>query len=675
MFSRAQGALQNFPKKSLSPRFLIVLVFFFLFAGSAFAQACVDMPALLGYIGDWKAGTMDMPALLGYIGDWKTGTGCTGQTTMTTASRTSGVAPLGIFFDTIDETNWASEVIQPKGFDAQPNITGVSISRVRADTPAGTGTLSFDATAKTLSWQASGDSQGTPVVVSGGKSFELASSGGSKLFVWVEKSLLSGTNATSAVTIVNGGVNADWESFDYAWNFGDASAGNWTTGAKLSNGNYPSKNTALGWNAAHVYENSGNYNASLTITDDMGIAHTYQQSITVSDAPAGGWITYYFAAVGLDTNPCTQTQPCRTWSKAKTLAATNIKLLFNRGDSFEFTNDGSFSPSFAGPFYLGAYGTGEKPRFFTTIDNTFIYGPADARYVDIWIQGSYPAVNGGINYPAGIRAKQNGLILRAKAENSWNAFSVNKFVIIQESTSNNTQAYGTFVAASTSIQNAILGSDYSHGHQEALFRSYGKKTIVEHNNFHDPAPKDTIRFHSNSEPGLSGVWQIVSNNYLLGVGISGGVDCSQNPGECLPHYSHYVIENNFFDHTPGTGSGIRFYGVSFMTVRNNVYYTPNLTETVSFTGLGTAYNDYGFYDVENIRLLNNIYSVASQQYSYLLGMTEDVTLERNVRNIVIANNIVYSPNDNSNLYPSTVRAGTYAPTVDKWIEKNNLVYR
>jgi len=33
-------------------KILIVFVFFALFAGNAFAQACVDMPALLGYIGD-----------------------------------------------------------------------------------------------------------------------------------------------------------------------------------------------------------------------------------------------------------------------------------------------------------------------------------------------------------------------------------------------------------------------------------------------------------------------------------------------------------------------------------------------------------------------------------------------------------------------------------------------
>src|SRR3989344_9077112 len=131
MNPKTPGALQNFSKKSFNPRFLIVLVFLFLFAGNAFAQTCVDMPTLLGYIGEWKTGLMDMPTLLGYIGDWKTGTGCTGQLQMTTASRTTGVMPLAVFFDAVDETGWTSSVAQPKGFTAQPvQITGVKITTV-----------------------------------------------------------------------------------------------------------------------------------------------------------------------------------------------------------------------------------------------------------------------------------------------------------------------------------------------------------------------------------------------------------------------------------------------------------------------------------------------------------------------------------------------------------------
>ena len=57
-------------------KILIVIVFLFLLSGNAFAQQYVDMPTLMGYIADWKTGTMDMTTLLTYIAEWKTGTAC-----------------------------------------------------------------------------------------------------------------------------------------------------------------------------------------------------------------------------------------------------------------------------------------------------------------------------------------------------------------------------------------------------------------------------------------------------------------------------------------------------------------------------------------------------------------------------------------------------------------------
>src|SRR3989338_7945094 len=89
MNPKAHGDFQNFSKKSFNPRFLIVLIFFSLFAGSAFAQTCVDMPALLGYIGDWK-----------------TGANCPLGVAQITASRVSCTAPCAVFFDAIGSLSW-----------------------------------------------------------------------------------------------------------------------------------------------------------------------------------------------------------------------------------------------------------------------------------------------------------------------------------------------------------------------------------------------------------------------------------------------------------------------------------------------------------------------------------------------------------------------------------------
>ncbi|HUW84794.1 MAG TPA: PKD domain-containing protein, partial [Phycisphaerae bacterium] len=58
-------------------------------------------------------------------------------------------------------------------------------------------------------------------------------------------------------------TDGDYASLGYAWDFGDPDAGTWST-----NGN--SRNTAMGYVAAHVYEQPGTYTATLTVTDTQG---------------------------------------------------------------------------------------------------------------------------------------------------------------------------------------------------------------------------------------------------------------------------------------------------------------------------------------------------------------------------------------------------------------------
>jgi len=224
---------------------------------------------------------------------------------MLTASRTSGVAPVGVFFDAINESDWVSGVIQPKGFASQPaQITGVKITTVSYSNSEGQGTLAFDAAAKTLSWNS-----GTAVNVSSGENFILQSPTesptGAKLYVWVNPAQLPSSNANESITIVSGGINADWASFHYEWDFGDPAPGGtssidplwyWQNGAKKSDGSWYAKNKAFGWNAAHVYENAGTYPVKLKIIDDEGTTREYSQTITVAAQPAAGWTIYYVSS-------------------------------------------------------------------------------------------------------------------------------------------------------------------------------------------------------------------------------------------------------------------------------------------------------------------------------------------------------------------------------------------
>ena len=599
------------PKKIVNLRFLIVIIFFALFAGNAFAQACVDMPALLGYIGDWKTGSMDMPTLLGYIGDWKAGTGC-GTTTMTTASRTSGVMPLGVFFDAVDNVCLvvASSVVQPKGLAAQPvQITGVKITTVSFSNALGNGTLSFNAAAKTLSWNS-----GTTTNVSAGGNFVLPSSSGAKLYVWVDPAQLPSSNVSEQITIENGGVNADWAAFNYEWDFGDpAPSGTsstdplwfWEQGAKKSDGSWFEKNKAFGWNAAHVYENEGTYQVKLKIIDDEGGTHEYAETITVAEQPAGGWTTYYFAASGLDTKPCSLAEPCQTWEKAKTLAGSNVKLLFNRGDSFAAA--ATWSPNVNGALYVGAYGTGDRPRFTFGAGIGFLSGNSltDARFVDLWIDGDYPATVPGRAF-AGMG--NNGLALRCQVqdmEEAWH-LSSRRGSVVQDCQAQNSKKYNFWI--SENPQTAILGSTASLGNEEALLRTYNQKLVVSHNEFSKPSGKYNIGFRSVAQAVN---WYIISHNLFDGSGIYVGPDNSPAP-------RHVWISSNQGIFSPDSsilpGSFLALIRVdsSFgVTIVNNTYVS-----TVKIGGAGVS---VGLYDLggpvshDNLRIMNNnfFYSSAS----------------------------------------------------------------
>jgi PKD repeat protein len=145
----------------------------------------------------------------------------------------------------------------------------------------------------------------------------------------------------------------DYASFQYSWDFGDSSAGTWTTNGK-------SRNTATGYTAAHVFQAPGTYTVTLTVTDGAtSDVHVYEQTITAS---AISGTTYYVDSVaGNDSNNGTSTTSAwKTASKAFSSGAkTNAQVLFKRGQTFSF--NGSLTISAAGPGIIGAFGTGAKP--------------------------------------------------------------------------------------------------------------------------------------------------------------------------------------------------------------------------------------------------------------------------------------------------------------------------
>jgi hypothetical protein len=581
---------------------------------------------------------------------------------MTTASRIEGAAPLSIFFDAVDSVKHStnSSVIQPRGFSMQPiNCTGVKITRINISNDAGIGNLSYIQGSTSLTWQAPYDTAGNSINISGGGNFVLESfNGQAKLSVWVDPSILPGSDANDSISVAEGGENADWNSFNYRWSFGDIDSGSWDKGATLSNDTYPSKNSAQGFIAAHVYEQPGTYIAKLIVIDDEGNNREYEQTITVTAEPPGGWTTYHFSSEGNDDfGTGSPDNPFQSLDKARTLVADRVKLLFRKGDSF--ISNSIWVPS-ATTFCMEAYGTGDKPKFIINGNFEFLNGKnlSDARFINLGIIGNVADNVSHRGMYAIMHMGESALILRTYAENTGNSYNItdSKFTVLQESESS-----GHIMAAWISApQTAVLGCRITDnrtftGDVEAPLRAYAEKLVISHSHFERPATKNTIRFmRSQNVDGSdndTGKWYIASYNKMVDIGINP----MQSDSDTLM-VKHVLLESNDFNFaTPGR-LAISMNGGDWATIRNNRLTTSNSTSFISFTH---GYNAYDFH-YSNIYIYNNV--VYSSSTDYARFMSDDYTVAGQSTHFIIKNNIFFAPNVTSTINTFFIRLrDTYAP--------------
>lgn len=183
----------------------------------------------------------------------------------------------------------------------------------------------------------------------------------------------------------------------YRWNFGDASAGNWSRGANTS----LSKNQARGPVAGHCYETAGTYTATLQVCDAAKCASdTETITVTAADTTYSTTNTtcFYNSAVGTGCpTGATQTASSDFDAAIGTCLASGKRCLFKRGDTFNLSAIISVSSTVAGA-QIGAYGSGAKPivQSLTGIDVFRLSGTSsDITIMDIDFNGA------GISDPAG----------------------------------------------------------------------------------------------------------------------------------------------------------------------------------------------------------------------------------------------------------------------------------
>ncbi|MBS3077096.1 hypothetical protein J4233_02380 [Candidatus Pacearchaeota archaeon] len=579
-------------------------------------------------------------------------------------------------------------------------ITGIFVETVTYQNPIGNGKLIWipygnEDTAGLydnigqMAWQAPGDSapgEFIPIIKHNNYDYMLKSSGGSVLRV----STLGGPypkipiNETIRITdipyisdnvsIVLGGNNPQLNDYIYQWEFGDSTSGFWTTGARYSNGSFPSKNKDQGFLAAHVYENAGNYNVTLKITLPNGTIYSYSENINVLAEPIGGWTTYYFSGRGDDdTGDGTITKPFRSWEKALSLVNTNTRLLFERGYTYPAISSASFNVK--GPILFGAYGTGEKPKFLIqsgVFGTAFFYpGPLteDVRFVDFSIESQEdPISHSGMVNPG-----DNALFLRVDLKHlGGNVYFLEyvKNIIIQEGTSINRgieEAYSVWTAKPGTERIALLGNHFKTDEdpltfETNMFRSYSEKNLIEHSLYDQPYAGSTsrfaLRFIQEFNYGIV-AWNDIRDNVV-----------NIEPGERYHLVRNFLIFNNIFLYDmrkPGvTPHAIAIYGGSYITARNNIAYGLNVFGAIS-SPADTATAQYNHISFSN----NLVYGNTKEFVRFIKILPKSTTY---IGNISVVNNLVAAPFDSDIV-------GSYVFSVPSTINllsgfrfDNNLIY-
>jgi hypothetical protein len=186
-------------------------------------------------------------------------------------------------------------------------------------------------------------------------------SGAAPLYVFFDA---GGTTCTgnAQCSIANGSGGA-FRNLDYSWSFGDTGSsgtGNYSWGALGE-----PRNTSIGPEAGHVYDEGGTFTVTLTVRGPDGAVATATQQITVTSESAqwAGTDTRCYSTSGNFTDcPAGATQvTSSSFSGAETLCdVPDRRCLFRAGETF--TMSGSWFLDFNGPGLIGSYGSANSGR-------------------------------------------------------------------------------------------------------------------------------------------------------------------------------------------------------------------------------------------------------------------------------------------------------------------------
>lgn len=343
---------------------------------------------------------------------------------------------------------------------------------------------------------------------------------------------------------------------------------------------------------------SKDYTVTLTVRDAGGNTATAQRVITVTRFSGQ---TYYVASgvnaagqstgtAGNDANTgLSPTAAFKTWDKGITMMFLSNgprRVLFRRGDYFDAPQAFAGSRGIGnkvGPYVIGTYGTGSDPIIQSTHASTALEikpSTRDVRIMDLEFQGPPPGGPSGSGLSMGTDCLVLRTTVREHLDGIKNGLGTISGTIVADSRLLSSDNYGIYISSGGTNappdSMGYLGNEFDLVIHEHLLRTYITRSVVAYNTFRNGVSRGThLKLCAAGETAaLKTQYVVIADNVWTTPTDSPGL-CSIGPENSSSRQlvEDVIVERNVFDlrNSAGGQDAIHSWGANNVTVRNNLF--------------------------------------------------------------------------------------------------------
>lgn len=415
----------------------------------------------------------------------------------------------------------------------------------------------------------------------------------------------------------------DMDTARFEWDFGDPNG---------------KRNTMVGWNGAHLYEQAGKYTIKLKLWNQN---RGYDEATTTVNVVTNSRKKIYVSTSGSDSNSGSSSSPVRSIPRAVTLMRNNngnAEILLQRGGRFDLAATQSIDrPNVV----IGAYGSGSNPviwwtrgRYDTKAFFLLGYGTSNITVRDLTFDTPYGGDTSATNMPHALQpAGTNVTIFNNEFRHVGDAVAGNAVpkavLVLNNRVPSNTmlRRYFAWIEGSdwTVVDNSVPNSTREH----ILRVGNGTRINASYNTFSNLDLRGTGDAYDYAKGVLNiqkGSYAYIAHNTAngpSGVGPLGGGDGSNDTSS---RFKHAVFEANRLN-----GSFIIEHGAEDIEIRNNILKS-DIDLTFSVKGYDSTYNRTS----KNVSIVNNT-ALNYKDYGQFLRAWSGTS------GMVVSNNLYYAP--------------------------------